>query len=105
MLRTSTAPMPSTLEPDRAVAMSLAMPSVFSTLRPTMQAFAPRCTRARTCCEQIEPFPPVQKTTLSLKMSSFHTEEMYSSFGMGMVRGVPVQLDRDWNTMGEGRWD
>jgi hypothetical protein len=45
---TSTAPMPMTFAPFRAVAMSLAMLSVFSTLRPTMQALAPRCTMALT---------------------------------------------------------
>ena len=45
---TSTAPMPITFAPERAVAMSLAMFSVFSTLRPMMQASAPRATMART---------------------------------------------------------
>ena len=63
-LRTSTAPMPMTLEPDRAVAMSLAAASVFSTFLPTMHASAPRWTRARTWALQIVPAPPVQKTTL-----------------------------------------
>ena len=63
-LRTSIAPMPRTFEPLRAVMMSLAMLSVFSTLRPTMQAFAPRCTMARTWALQMVPLPPVQKTTL-----------------------------------------
>lgn len=42
MLRTSMEPIPRTLDPERAVAMSLAMRSVFSVFRPTMQAFAPR---------------------------------------------------------------
>lgn len=92
MLLTSTAPMPMTLLPDRAVAMSLAIPSVFSTFRPTMQAFAPRWTRARTCAEQILPFPPVQKTTLSLKMPSLKMLDRYSDLSSGMVRGVPVQV-------------
>ncbi len=53
-----------TFEPGRAVMRSLAMPSVFSTLRPTIQAFAPRWTSARTWAEQMVPLPPVQKTTL-----------------------------------------
>jgi hypothetical protein len=48
----------------RAVMRSLAMLSVFSTLRPTMQAFAPRWTKARTWALQMVPLPPVQKTTL-----------------------------------------
>ena len=61
---TSTPPNASTLEPGRAVSMSRAIFSVFSTLRPRMAAFAPRWTRARTCAEHIEPAPPVQKTTL-----------------------------------------
>lgn len=39
---TSMDPIPKTLDPFRAVAMSLAMLSVFSTLRPTMHASAPR---------------------------------------------------------------
>lgn len=47
-LRTSTAPMPRTFAPRRAVAIDLAIDSVFSTLRPMMQALAPRWTRART---------------------------------------------------------
>ena len=63
-LRTSTEPIPITLAPGRAVAMSLATRSVFSTLRPMMQALAPRCTKARTWALQIVPAPPVQKTTL-----------------------------------------
>ena len=62
--RTSTAPIPMTLAPVRDVAMSLAAASVFSTFLPTIQASAPRCTRARTWAEQIVPAPPVQKTTL-----------------------------------------
>jgi len=41
-LLTSTDPRPMTLAPGLAVAMSLAIASVFSTLRPTMQALAPR---------------------------------------------------------------
>lgn len=64
MLRTSTEPMPSTFAPRLAVAMSLAMFSVFETFRPMMQALAPRWTRALTCALQIVPAPPVQKTTL-----------------------------------------
>jgi hypothetical protein len=63
-LRTSTAPIPMTLAPGRAVAMSLAAVSVFSTFRPTMHASAPRWTRARTCALHMVPAPPVQKTTL-----------------------------------------
>lgn len=42
MFRTSTAPIPMTLDPGRAVAMFLAMDSVFSTFLPIMQALAPR---------------------------------------------------------------
>jgi hypothetical protein len=61
---TSTAPMPITFAPFRAVAISVAIFSVFSTLRPIIQAFAPRWTRARTWAEQMVPAPPVQKTTL-----------------------------------------
>ena len=67
---TSTAPRPNTFAPFLAVAMSLAMFSVFSTLRPMMQALAPRCTRARTWPEHIEPAPPVQKTTLLSRRTS-----------------------------------
>ena len=62
--RTSMEPRPRTLEPARAVAMSRAMRSVFWTLRPIMQAFAPRWTIARTWALQMVPPPPVQKTTL-----------------------------------------
>ena len=94
MLLTSTAPRPRTFEPFRAVAMSLAMPSVFSTLRPTMQALAPRWTIARTWALHIEPLPPVQKITLFLKRSSFQTSLRYSCFCIGIVRGVPVQMLR-----------
>lgn len=67
MLRTSIAPMPRTFAPLRAVAMDLAIDSVLGTSRPTMQALAPRCTRARTIALQIVPLPPVQKTTLLSK--------------------------------------
>ena len=56
--------MPKTFAPGRAVAISCAAFSVFSTLRPTMHALAPRWTRARTCPLQMVPAPPVQKTTL-----------------------------------------
>lgn len=62
-LRTSQPPMPMTLAPGRTVAMSAATCSVFSTLRPTMQALAPRRTSARVCMLQIVPAPPVTKTT------------------------------------------
>ena len=90
-LLTSIAPIPRTLAPDLAVAISCAIFSTFSTLRPTMHAFAPRWTSARTWALQMEPEPPVQKTTLSsihndlasallrwtrdllLKIPSFHT--------------------------------
>lgn len=64
ILRTSTEPKPSTFAPLLAVAMSLAIFSVFSTFLPMMQAFAPRCTIARTWALHIEPAPPVQKRTL-----------------------------------------
>lgn len=37
---------------------------VLGSLRPIIQALAPRATRARTCAEQMVPAPPVQKTTL-----------------------------------------
>ena len=60
---TSTAPMPKTREPALAVEISRAIFSVFSTFRPTMQAFAPRWTSARTWALQMVPAPPVQKTT------------------------------------------
>lgn len=63
-LRTSTAPMPMTLAPGRAVAISLAAASVFSTFLPMMHASAPRWTRARTWALQMVPAPPVQRTTL-----------------------------------------
>jgi hypothetical protein len=46
---TSTAPIPITFAPFRAVAMFFAMVSVFSIFLPMIQASAPRCTRARTC--------------------------------------------------------
>ena len=61
---TSTLPNPNTLAPFLAVAISFAIFSVFSTLRPMIQALAPRWTIARTWAEQIVPAPPVQKTTL-----------------------------------------
>jgi hypothetical protein len=64
ILLTSTAPMPITLAPLRAVAMLFAMLSVFSTFLPIIQALAPRWTRARTCALHIVPPPPVQNTTL-----------------------------------------
>lgn len=64
ILLTSTAPKPKTFAPFLAVAISLAIFSVFSTFLPTIQAFAPRCTSALTCALQMEPAPPVQKTTL-----------------------------------------
>jgi hypothetical protein len=57
-------PIPMTFEPDRAVAIDLAIDMVLESLRPTMQALAPRCTKARTIAEQMVPLPPVQKTTL-----------------------------------------
>ncbi len=60
MFLTSTDPKPSTFAPFLAVVMSLAIRSVFSTFRPTMQAFAPRWTRARTWALHIVPAPPVQ---------------------------------------------
>lgn len=63
-LRTSTAPMPITLAPGRIAAISFAALSVFSTLRPMIQALAPRWTSARTWALQMVPAPPVQKTTL-----------------------------------------
>src|SRR5690625_4697103 len=47
-LRTSMEPIPITVAPGRAVAISFAIFSVFSTFRPTIQAFAPRWTIART---------------------------------------------------------
>ena len=53
-----------TFAPGRAVAMLLAIDSVFSTFRPIIQALAPRWTSARTWALQIVPPPPVQKTTL-----------------------------------------
>jgi hypothetical protein len=61
---TSTDPMPITFAPLRAVAILFAIFSVFSTFLPIMHALAPRWTRARTWALQIEPPPPVQKTTL-----------------------------------------
>ena len=63
-LRTSTGARPITFAPGRAVAMSTAIRSVFTRFRPTMQAFAPRWTKARTCALHIVPDPPVQKTTV-----------------------------------------
>lgn len=102
-LRTSQPPMPRTLAPGRAVAISRAIFSVFSTLRPTMHALAPSRTRARVCMLQIVPAPPVTKTTrlsgrvslvarfqregrgCSLKMPSFHTGLRYSDSGTGMM--------------------
>lgn len=62
--RTSQPPIPMTLAPGRAVAMSAAMRSVFSTFRPMMAALAPRATRARVWAEQMDPAPPVTKATL-----------------------------------------
>lgn len=90
MLRTSTAPSPMTLLPDLAVAMSLAMPSVFSTFRPTMQALAPRWTSARTWAEQMLPLPPVQKTTLS----SRDTISIQSMLELCIVRDTIVVVLR-----------
>ena len=62
-LRTSTPPMPMTLAPGLTRAICFAAASVFSTLRPMMQAFAPRWTRARVWALQMEPAPPVMKRT------------------------------------------
>lgn len=105
--RTSTAPIPITREPVRAVSISFAIASVFSTLRPTIQAFAPRWTIARTWALHIVPFPPVQKTTLlsakyllgfdqlnyillrnAPKMPSRQTSLRYSDRGRGIVQGT-----------------
>lgn len=63
-LRTSTPPIPRTLDPRRTRAISFATRSVFWTLRPTMHASAPSTTKALTWAEQILPLPPVQNTTL-----------------------------------------
>ena len=82
MLLTSTAPMPSTCAPFLAVAMSLATRSVFSTFRPTIQAFAPRCTSALTWALQIEPAPPVQKTTLLSENWPVSMVRIISEFGV-----------------------
>ena len=91
---TSTAPIPITLAPRRAVAISLAIDSVFSTLRPMMQASAPRSTRARTWALQILPAPPVQKTTLPARsyqrfvldeLSMNHTELVLHPDAFGQV--------------------
>ena len=54
---TSTAPIPTTLAPLRAVAILLAIVSVFSTFRPIIMALAPRCTIALTCALQMVPAP------------------------------------------------
>jgi hypothetical protein len=93
-LLTSILPIPNTLAPDRAVAMSFATSSVFCALRPTMQALAPRWTRARTCAEQMLPLPPVQKTTLSAKRLSRQTAERYSERGRGMALAGVVEKRR-----------
>jgi hypothetical protein len=61
--RTSQPPMPMTLAPGLTRAMSLAAASVFSTLRPRMQALAPRRTSALVCMLHIVPAPPVTNTT------------------------------------------
>lgn len=81
-------PKPSTLAPDRAVAMSLATAAVFSALRPTIQASAPRWTRARTWAEHMEPLPPVQKTTLFVKRPSRQTLDRYSDLWRGIARMI-----------------
>ncbi len=94
-------PIPITLASERAVAMSCATEAVLSSFRPTMQALAPRCTRARTWAEQMLPLPPVQKTTLPEKMPSFQTSETYSDLGRGMVRVVVVA--KLW-VFGRGLW-
>lgn len=102
--RTSQPPMPRTFAPGLAVAMSLAVVSVFSTLRPMMQAFAPRWTIALVWALQMVPAPPVTKTTRSsragcqqwawrgaahsLKIPSLHTELRYSDRGTGMANEV-----------------
>jgi len=46
--------MPMTLAPGRMVAISAATVSVLEVLRPMMQAFAPRWTRARTWALPVE---------------------------------------------------
>lgn len=102
-LRTSQPPIPMTLDPGLAVWMSLAAFSVFSTLRPMMQALAPRRTRALVCMLHIVPAPPVTKTTRSsealgqhlyeqvrwvggsLKIPSFQTGLRYSDSRTGIV--------------------
>jgi hypothetical protein len=76
---TSTAPRPRTFAPFLAVAISFAIRSVLSTLRPTMQALAPKWTRARTWAEQIEPAPPVQNTTLlSIKQCQLQPDYLWT---------------------------
>ena len=60
---TSTLPMPMTRAPERTLAMSLAAFSVFSALRPIMQASPPKWTKARVCALQMVPAPPVTKRT------------------------------------------
>ena len=62
--RTSTAPNPRTFAPGLAPAISAATRVTFSVFLPTIHAFAPRMTRARTCALQMSPEPPVQNTTL-----------------------------------------
>ena len=115
-LRTSTAPIPRTLAPGRTSAISFAAFSVFSTLRPTMQAFAPRRTRARVWPLPIEPAPPVMNRTrfaafgrryqsssresertclgrfreYTPKIPSAHTALKYSDRGTVMMLGVEV---------------
>lgn len=56
--------MPKTLLPGLNEDISVATFSTLGRFRPTMQALAPKITKARIWPEQIVPDPPVQKTTL-----------------------------------------
>ena len=85
ILLTSTDPRPKTFAPCLAVAISLAIFSVLSTFRPTMQALAPRWTMALTWALQMVPAPPVQKTTLFSGMNDLAPRKQH-----GLEKGVKI---------------
>ena len=110
ILLTSTDPNPKTLAPCLAVAISLAILSVFSTFRPMMQALAPRWTMARTWALQMVPAPPVQNTTLFARKQGVSFQIFLGSFGRkeraGLVPKIPsFQISLTYSYLGRGIFD
>lgn len=113
--------MPITLAPGRTFAISLAASSVFPSLRPMMQALAPRRTRALVCMLQMVPAPPVTNTTRSsasetsagrsprgmweaqLKRPSRQTGLRYCDSGTDMVAAGSTTAGDIFGAIGEGQ--